>query len=79
MGLRVINLNDLWTMLDLTVCKFHSSVMCKALIARELMNLRVDGQPASTPRCAIEQVTQKYSGSFAFSTAQLFLLCILLI
>ena len=53
--------------------------MCKALITRELMKLRVDGQPVSTPRRAVEQVTQKYSGNFAFSTAQLFLLCTLLI
>jgi len=66
-------------MLDLTMCKFHSSVRCDALIAGELTKLRVDGQPASTPGCSIEQVTQKYSGSFAISTAQLFLLCILLI
>ena len=79
MFLRVITLSDLWTMLDLTMCKFHSSVMCKALITRELMKLRVDGQPVSTPRRAVEQVTQKYSGKFAFSTAQLFLLCTLLI
>ena len=79
MFLRVITLSDLWVMLDLTMCKFHSSVTCKALIAGELMKLRVDGQPASTPCGAIERVTQKYSGSFAFSTAQLFLLCTLLI
>lgn len=75
MFLRVITLSDLWAMLDLTTCKFHSSVLCKALVAGELMKQRVAGRPASTPRRALEQVTQKYSGSFAFSTAQLFLLC----
>lgn len=65
-------------MLALTICEFHSSVMGKALIAGELTKLRVDGQPASMPHCAREQVTQKCSGSFAFSTAPLFLLCALL-
>lgn len=56
-------------MLDLTMCKFHYSVMRKALISGELMKLCMDGQPVSTPHCAIEQVTQKHSGSFAISTA----------
>lgn len=66
-------------MLDVAMCKLQCSVLRKALIAGELMKLRADGQPASAPRRAIEQVTQKCSGGFAFSMALLFLLCALLI
>lgn len=70
----------------LTMWKFPSSVMYQAQIAREQMKLwsaepqqHVDRQPVSTPRRAIKQVTQKYTGSFTISTAILFLLCTVLI